>query len=306
MTDADTATQIHGRGLLAEWSLTFRNLFLPIFCKQCRRRLLTEENGFFCPTCWELSPRIERPFCSICGRPHGGAVGFDTQSNFPCADCREPRMQRRPFRRMYGAAHYDDAIGEAIKLLKFHGKNRLVKPLGTLMLDFAARELEPDSYDFLIPVPLYRVRERERGFNQSRLLAQELLPFFARAKLDETLRRIRPTLVQSQLKSVADRRRNVAGAFAVVANHDGAHPHTRRRTSLLSFPSFLSFSYHEVNPPPNSHLKGKSVLLVDDVVTTASTVRECATALRRAGAQFVDVFATALATETHGKQAETP
>jgi len=242
-----------------DWTLTLKNVFLPIFCKQCGQRLLTEENGFFCPTCWEMSPRVQRPFCSICGKPHEGAIGFGTISNFPCADCRARRTP--PYDRICGAALYDGAIEEAVKLLKFYDKRRLAGPLGALMADFAARELECDRYDYLIPVPLHRVRERDRGFNQSRLLAIEVLAVFPNARLDESLRRIRPTRVQSRLKSPEERRANIRGAFAVEGDR----------------------------------LTGKRVLLVDDVVTTGGTIAECARALRRARIERVDVLAAALA-----------
>ena len=245
--------------MFEEWALAAKNLFLPMFCKICDARLLTEENGFFCPTCWELSPRIHRPFCTVCGRPHQRTVGFGTESNFLCADCR--KRGALPYRRVYGAAVYDGAVMEAVKMLKFRDKQRLAKPLGELMAEFAAQELECDAYDCVVPVPLHKVRERDRGFNQSRLLAREALPAFPNARLDESLWRIRPTRVQSRLTAAAERHANVAGAFAVKG--DG--------------------------------LAGKTVLLIDDVVTTGGTVTECALALRRAGVAWVDVFAAALA-----------
>ncbi|NIA12816.1 MAG: ComF family protein [Nitrospiraceae bacterium] len=241
------------------WALALKNIFLPLFCKQCGSRLLTEENGFFCPTCWELSPRVERPFCVVCGRPHPGAVGLGTRSNFACAECRD--RKQRPYGRIYGAAVYDGTVADAIKLLKFLDRERLARPLGDLMGEFARRELDCEAYDYLVPVPLHRVRERERGFNQSRLLATELLPVFPNARLDESLWRIRPTRVQSRASSSQERRANVVGAFAVRGDR----------------------------------LTGGRVLLVDDVVTTGETISECASALKRAGVAQVDVLATALA-----------
>lgn len=243
----------------AEWALAVKNLALPIFCKQCDRRLLTEENGFFCPECWERSPRIERPFCIICGRPHPAAVGFGTPVNFPCAQCRD--RVHRPYRRIYGAASYEGVIAEAVKLLKFHDKPRLARPLGVLMAQFAVRELDCDTYDALVPVPLHRVRERERGFNQSCLLACELVDCFPNAPINKSLARIRPTRVQSRLKTESERRSNIAGAFAVHGDE----------------------------------LRDKNVLLIDDVVTTGGTAEECAKALKRAKAAKVDIFAVALA-----------
>lgn len=249
------------REFAAPWGLAFRNLVFPQFCKQCRRRLLTEENGFFCPECWEKSPRVERPFCIVCGRPHRGAVGFGTQSNFPCAGCRSQDPKRRPFRRIYGAGRYAEAVEEAVKLFKFYDRPRLARPLGELMREFAVEEMDPDAYDLIIPVPLHATRLRHRGYNQAELLARELSEAFPAASLAAGLVRTRPTRVQSRLKTEAERRANVRGAFSVAG--------------------------------PN--VTAKRILLVDDVVTTGGTVKECARVLRKAGASYVDIFAAALA-----------
>lgn len=246
---------------LPDWSLTLKNILLPMYCKICHSRLLTEENLFFCPTCWEASPRIERPFCSFCGIPHQSLSGLGEKSNFPCADCR--KKPNPLVRRMWGCAQYEDAIAKGIRLFKFYDKATMADALGALMRDFAAREMDAEAYDCLVPVPLYPSRERERGFNQALLLTEELLPFFTTAQLDCSLYRIRPTRAQSTLKS-AERAENVRGAFAVEGDS----------------------------------LKGKRVLLIDDVITTGGTVTECARAMKHAGALEVDAFAPALAFAT--------
>ncbi len=250
--------------MVREGAAVLTNLFFPIFCKQCSLRLLTNDNGFFCPTCWELSRRVVRPFCSACGRPHTGAVGFGTLSNFPCADCRESDPKDRPWRRIRAPAVYTGAVETATKLCKFNDKPRLAKPLAALMAEFAREELDVTEYDALVPVPLHRVRARDRGFNQARLLAQELLEVFPKARLDESLVRMRPTRTQSLLKDPEERRANVSGAFAA----------------------------------PDGRFSSERVLLIDDVVTTAGTVSECAATLRRAGAEAVDVFVAALVAST--------
>lgn len=241
------------------WVLTIKNLCFPIFCRQCGQRLLTEENGFFCPRCWELSRRIERPFCTLCGLPHSGAAGFGSLYNFPCAKCRKARA--KPYRRIYGAAYYEGAVGEAVRLLKFNDKPRLARPLGELMRTFIEKEIEVERYHDVVPVPLHRVRQRERGYNQSELLAAEIAPLFPNARLNGSLKRIRPTKIQSRIKDERERIANVRGAFAVERTAD---------------------------------FKGRTVLLVDDVVTTGGTVAECARVLKRAGAVEVDVLAAAL------------
>lgn len=243
---------------IAPWKLAFKNLFFPIFCMTCRERLLTEENGYFCATCWEFAPRIAPPLCTQCGRPHESMTGLGSRRNFPCVDCREKPL--KSVNRIYGAALYEDAIAEGIKLLKFHDKQRLAPALGALMADHARTHMDTGAYDLVCPVPLHRVRLRERGYNQSALLAREVASTFPRAVVWEGLKRIRPTRTQSKLAGKR-RRENVKGAFAVQGEEAG----------------------------------GKQVLLIDDVVTSGGTVEACAKALLRAGARRVDVLAAALA-----------
>jgi ComF family protein len=240
------------------WKIAFKNLFFPIFCMVCRERLLTEENGYFCATCWELAPRIEPPLCPHCGRPHETMTGLGNRRNFPCAACREKPL--KAVHRIHGAALYEDAIAEAIKLLKFHDKQRLAVPLGALLTEHATRYLDTEAYELLVPVPLHRVRLRERGYNQSALLAKAVAPAFPQAVVWEGLKRIRPTRTQSKLAGKR-RRDNVKGAFAVIGDA----------------------------------VSGKRVLLIDDVVTSGGTVEECAKALIRAGAERVEVLAVTLA-----------
>jgi len=243
-----------------EWVLALKNLLLPTFCKQCGIRLLTEENGSFCPTCWEMSPRIERPYCPVCGRPHAPGVGYGARDNTLCGPCSAEKVER-PYRFIFGAAVYDGAVGEAIRLFKFYGKRRLVGPLSELIESAVETELDCEYYNFLIPVPLYKVRLRERGYNQSALLANAVLHAFPNACVDESLKRVRPTKVQSLLTDPSERRENVRGAFSV---------------------------------EEPSRLAGAKVLLVDDVVTTGGTVWECAETLRNAEVMSVDVLAVAL------------
>ena len=244
------------------WTLTFNNLFFPIFCRQCQYPLLTQENGYFCPECWALSTRLEPPFCTVCGRPQAARLGFGAVENFPCPACRAAPAP--PYRRVFGAVAYEGAIAEAIKLLKFHDRGRIAHLLAEIMAAFAEREMNCGQYDDLVPVPLHRVRRRARGFNQAQLLAKELLPLFPRARLNQSLSRIRPTRTQSTIKDHKERLQNVVGAFAV---------------------------------DREENFDGRTVLLIDDVVTSGGTVSECAHALLRAGAVHVDVLVAALPIE---------
>jgi ComF family protein len=106
-----------------------------------------------------------------------------------------------------------------------------------------------------VPVPLARERERERGFNQSALLAHALAPAWHCLVWEDVLVRVRSTRTQTRL-TPADRLRNVAGAFRATTA-------ARRR------------------------LEGAHVVLVDDVVTTGATLNACAAALVLGGARIV-------------------
>ncbi len=244
------------------WLDTLKNLIFPIFCRQCGYPLLTQENGHFCPECWNLPQRIHAPFCTHCGQPHLQRNGFGAVANFPCTECHLPDLST--YDRIFGAVGYEGAFAEAIKLLKFGDRSHIARLLADAMAEFAEREMNCAQYDSLVPVPLHRVRRRDRGFNQSELLAKQLLPSFPWARLDLSLKRIRPTRTQSTIRNRDARLKNVAGAFAVDAQES---------------------------------FEGETVLLVDDVATSGGTVAESARALKRAGAIQVDVLVAALPIE---------
>ncbi len=104
-----------------------------------------------------------------------------------------------------------------------------------------------------MPVPIYRKRLRERGYNPSSLLAQKLSKLTSLPMVDNSLTRQRHALPQTQTKTVAERRNNVAGAFTC----------------------------------RDQRLTGRQVLLIDDVATSGATLDACAVALKAAGASSV-------------------
>jgi ComF family protein len=244
----------------ARWRLTLKNLFFPVFCRECGAPVVTEDGGCFCPSCWESSPRIEPPLCVRCGRPLTERVGFDDPGYAKCGDCRTAKTSACDGIR--GAALYEGAVAEAIKLFKFSQRLRLAEPLVRELRRAVDTYLDANLYDCLVPVPLHRVRLRERGFNQSERLAQGVEALFPRAGVETLLERVRPTRVQSRLRDPGERLANIRGAFRV------SRPEAAR---------------------------GAAVLLVDDVITTGATVEECARVLKDAGARRVDVLAVALA-----------
>jgi ComF family protein len=164
--------------------------------------------------------------------------------------------------RARAVAHYAGAMRTLVHQLKYADRHDARTLLGRWLAE-AGRELLPGA-DVIVPVPLSRLRLLQRQFNQAAVLAGELSRQTGIPAAPLLLTRIRST--RSQVGMTRDqRRRNVAGAFGVPA---------RRRAALA----------------------GRSVLLIDDVVTTGATVDACARALRRAGAQRIDVLALALVT----------
>jgi ComF family protein len=139
---------------------------------------------------------------------------------------------------------------EAVQALKYEGLRVLAEPLSAEMARYGERMLPRPQV--IVPVPLHTDRQRERGYNQSALLAQGLGWRWGVPVVEEALLRTRSTRAQVGL-SGEERRENVRGAFA----------------------------------GPTTALRDQRVLLVDDVCTTGATLEECAHALREAGAATV-------------------
>jgi ComF family protein len=140
-----------------------------------------------------------------------------------------------------------------IHSLKYRGVAELADPLARLLAQLLVRDFPGRRWDLVVPVPLHRVRQRERGYNQSALIAQRLAGMLGWPFDGRLIRRTRPTRSQTHL-SRAERLVNVTGAFSCA------------------------------DPP---RVRGLQVLLIDDVHTTGSTLNETAKALKEAGAAGV-------------------
>ncbi len=195
-------------------------------------------------------------FCRLCREPlerppRCGRFLHGGSEDHPCARCldRAPRYARH---RSCGA--YGGTLKDVILLFKY----RRCAPLSRPLAAFAEACLGGDEAlwrgaDALVPVPLHPSRRRERGFNQARLLARGLAAGRGLAVLDGALIKTRNAPAQAGLRA-ADRERNVRRAYAV------------KRPDLV---------------------RGRVLVLVDDVTTTGATLRECAGVLMDAGAKEV-------------------
>ncbi|MFC2066806.1 double zinc ribbon domain-containing protein [Chloroflexota bacterium] len=220
------------------------DLLFPEWCVGCGK-----EGDFICHSCRQSLPQITPPVCQTCGRPQS--------SEAPCPSCVSWHADidaiRSPFR-------FDGVIREAIHQLKYRNLRALAASLAELLQDYLATN--PVPTDALVPVPLHRKRLRERGYNQSYLLARELGKRTNLPVVDDCLIRQQHTPPQARTAHVDERRTNVANAF-VCRDH---------------------------------RLRDKQVLLIDDVSTSGATLNACAAALKAAGA--TSVWGLAMARET--------
>jgi len=226
---------------------------LPVDCAACGASLTDDPVPLFCTGCWSTIAPLPSSRCARCDRPFPSSAATAHSPSHRCQPC----MEHPPaYTKAWTLYPYLPPLQDAICLLKYRGKVALVPELADLMIE----RLPPlGPVDLIMPVPLHPRRLREREFNQSLLLADRLSQSTKIPLSFTNLVRVRPSPPQTSL-SRKDRRRNLRGAFAV-----------RDRAAV----------------------KGKRVLLIDDVFTTGATVNESAKALRKAGSG--DVYALTLA-----------
>lgn len=212
-----------------------------------------EQPGSLCWDCQTGVSLVQVPFCERCGDP---VVGLIT-SVFECAWCHKTPPA---FEWARSAVRFDGLARKCLLRFKYGvglwHLDSLVSWLVALWRGCPPGRLEADA---IAPVPLYSRRRRERGYNQSALLARGLAEKVGIPFRDGWLRRNRPTVSQTRL-TAAQRVHNVRGVFKV--------PYPRR-------------------------VQGARIVLVDDVMTTGATVNECARALKAAGAASVMVMTVA-------------
>ncbi len=174
-------------------------------------------------------------------------------SDSRCTNC---EAQTPAFRCSRSLGAYDGVLRHAVHQFKYRDRPQLAVPLGRLLAEYArahASDLNSLRFDALVPVPMHAVRQRVRGYNQSERLARVLGEELGLPLLPSVLVRVRPTRPQVGLLGEA-RRTNLRGAFMVT------------RPDLVA---------------------DKTLLLIDDVATTGSSLHECAAALSAAGASTV-------------------
>jgi predicted amidophosphoribosyltransferase len=186
-----------------------------IFPPRC---LLCDQPGApLCGDCCQNFPRVVSPICRLCGQP------VDVPG--VCRSCQHIPLAIDGIRSVF---LFEGGIRQAIHRLKYGDRHSLSVTLARLMADFW--RANPMPADLLVPVPLHPARQRERGYNQSDLLARALGDMINLPVVTAGFKRVRHTQPQMSLHA-ADRRDNVQDAF--VYESRGGNPQTRQRVAVL-------------------------------------------------------------------------
>jgi ComF family protein len=225
------------------------NVIFPPRCLACAEIFAEPQKQVFCRSCHEKIRYMTGSHCPVCGITYPDSPA----QNHICGNCLEDKPYYSCAR---AVASFETILMEAIHQFKY-GRNIFAgDALASFMADFSYPDFEFAEYSLFIPVPLHVKKLRERGFNQSLILANALSKKHEIPVNFSLLKRHKFTLTQTGLNK-AEREKNIKGAFIVT------------------------------DP---EKIAGKSVILIDDVYTTGSTLNECAKTLIKARAEKVAVL----------------
>lgn len=221
----------------------------PASCAGCGGLVDGSPLSHVCDRCFARIHVIEDPRCLTCGYPFFG----EAESHGDCQHC----VKLRPrFSRGWAVALFRGPIRDLIYALKYNDGLWALDDLGRIA-EYAEGLGDFLDDGILVPVPLHARKQRERGYNQSALLAESIASRFAGVRLESILERVIDTPSQTQFNR-DERYRNLRNAFSLV--------------------------------PKRAIDPAQRYIIVDDVFTTGSTLNACAAALRKAGAKRVDVL----------------
>ena len=211
------------------------DFFFPSRCVGCGK-----VGGFLCSDCYRKLAKLPPPLCPKCGRPQ--------ISGILCPSCRQLQTEIDGIRSPY---RFDEVIRKAIHELKYHNLKAISFCLAELLANYL--QSNPLPGETIVPVPLHSQRLRERGYNQSTLLARDLGKLTNLPVIENCLIRVKEAQPQVKASSVEERRENVIHAFMC----------------------------------QNEKVSGKQIILIDDVCTSGATLESCASALKSKGATSV-------------------
>ncbi len=229
------------------------DLLYPQDCFFCQHP--SGEGGSICIDCLRQLSLRRNPSCTVCGAESTLSEGTD----FICSDC----LKRHPaFERVFVTARYDDAIRDLVHTFKYHAGLWLRDDLVRLMVAIYIDRIAPlDLHiDLVLPIPMQRAKLRKRGYNQAAILAKAFCHELTLPYTDKLLKRVSTGIRSQTTLHRSERFQNALAAYRIA---------------------------------PGANLMGKTILLIDDVITTGATCDACAHLLRKAGAKKVYVLVLA-------------
>ena len=220
-----------------------------------------------CLICDSPRPAGDRWLCTGCREKLTGQIA--TRNSCPrCGQNRDFRICACdvawdfPFSRIFSFVDYDDAVQAVMHQIKYKGKVKFAFYLGTLCREYYRQPQSAEPECMVLPIPLHWLRKQKRGYNQAEWFARGLFcNSSSHVIATDVLKRVRNTRTQTKLDR-SQRRRNLTGAF-------------------------------RLTPRGTSRIAGKTVVLVDDVITTGATTAAAATVLLEGGCAGVSVVSFA-------------
>ena len=226
---------------------TFVGLFFPKICLSCDERLLDSEQ-YLCPNC-SNSLKFLEDICQICGA---------SKTDDECKVCQTNEFL---FDKARSVFMFNKVVQNMIHEFKYNEMTRIAKFFGKLSQEYIEKFQPFDHIDYIVPVPLHKVKKRSRGFNQAEYITREISKNLNWKHLPKLIKRKNFTKTQTKLNK-DQRKKNVSLAFAINTKYD---------------------------------IKGKNILLVDDVFTTGATANSIVIALKEKQVNKVYVFTIARA-----------
>jgi competence protein ComFC len=221
----------------------------PAVCQICNERRAEPTDGFVCIHCLRNVFRTQRPWCEQCGLPFDGEFTETTT----CLNCLDFEWDFDCARSLFASK---GLVREVIHRFKYNGAEFFQPLLNQWVRVYSS--VFKGSPDWIVPIPLHPLKERERGFNQAECLAEAVAGVLGVPMIRDAVQRVKNTETQTHL-SRTKRLANMNGAFTLRGNQ---------------------------------RLMG-TVMLVDDVMTTGATASACASVLKKSGASKVNVFTLA-------------
>lgn len=228
------------------WYDKVLDIVFPRRCAVCGD-ICIPNGQLVCGTCKDRPIRITEPRCKKCSKPIASeALEF-------CYDCTKKDFH---YKRGISLWLYDEVMKQSIVRYKYKGGKEYTGYYAGEVVKYLGKEIKEIEPDVLLPVPVHRTRQKQRGYNQAELLAREIGRLLNIMVLPDALIRTIKTLPQKELSNI-ERMRNLERAFAV----------SKKYEKTIS-------KFHKL-------------MLIDDIYTTGSTIEACTKVLQKAGAEDV-------------------